>query len=85
MASVTQVSPFILDSKNYLKQPQAQPLNKNSVKLNVSNPNLLENFLDLMANNNKSVISFGYSQTKHGTDDKEFVPYIPMSETLVKP
>ena len=85
MASVTQVSPFILDSKNYLKQPQAQPLNKKSVKLNVSNPNLLENFLDLMANNNKSVISFGYSQTKHGTDDKEFVPYIPMSETLVKP
>ena len=84
MASVKQVSPANLGSQQF-RNEKAQPLKKNLVQLNASSPNLLANFLDLMAHNNKSVISFGYAPAKHGTQDKQFVPYIPMSETLVKP
>ena len=84
MASVKQVSPVNLGSQQF-RNEKAQPLKKNLVQLNASSPNLLANFLDLMAHNNKSVISFGYAPAKHGTQDKQFVPYIPMSETLVKP
>lgn len=57
----------------------------NMARLNASSPNLLENFLALMANHNKSVVSFGYAPTRHGADNKEFTPVIPMSQTLVKP
>ena len=38
-----------------------------------------------MANNNKAIVSFGYAPTRHGADNKEFVPVIPMEQTLVRP
>lgn len=84
MASINQISPVNLDSKQ-IQKSKLQQQRTNLVQLNASNPQLLETFLDLMAHNNKSVISFGYAPTKHGTDDKQFVPYIPMNETLVRP
>ena len=46
---------------------------------------MLSDYLNLMAQNNKSVISFGYIPTTHGTNNKEYVPAIPMSETGVRP
>ena len=84
MASINQVSPVNLDSKQ-LPKAKKQQAKINLMQLNAYSPNLLENFLDLMAHNNKSVISFGYAPTKHGTEDKQFVPYIPMNETLARP
>lgn len=56
-----------------------------TAQLDASNPQLLENFLALMAHQNKSIVSFGYAPTRHGADNKEFVPVIPMTQTLVKP
>ena len=48
MASVKQVSPVNLGSQQF-RNEKAQPLKKNLVQLNASSPNLLANFLDLMA------------------------------------
>ena len=46
--------------------------------LNTNTPDLLTDYLMLMSGRNKSIISFGYTPTKHGTKDKEFVSFIPM-------
>ena len=53
--------------------------------LNTNTPDLLTDYLMLMSGRNKSIISFGYTPTKHGTKDKEFVSFIPMQQTLVRP
>lgn len=82
MASVNRVSLVKFDNQ---KQVQKQNNKKNIVQLSASNPQLLENFLSLMANQNKAVISFGYAPTKHGLNNKEFVPVIPMSQTIARP
>ena len=62
--------------------PQSKELkhqNQNKIKiLNSTSPDLLTNYLSLMANNNKAIVSFGYAPTRHGADNKEFVPVIPM-------
>ena len=69
--------------------PQSKELkyqNQNKIKiLNSTSPDLLTNYLSLMANNNKAIVSFGYAPTRHGADNKEFVPVIPMEQTLVRP
>ncbi len=84
MASINQVSPVNSGSQRS-GITKLHNTKNNYVKLNAENPQLLQNFLDLIAHNNKSVISFGYAPTKHGTDNKQFVPYIPMTQWLVKP
>ena len=68
------------------KQKEHKYQKQNNIKvLNSSSPDLLTNYLSLMANNNKAIVSFGYAPTRHGADNKEFVPVIPMEQTLVRP
>ena len=84
MASIRKITPLNSDSK-ISDKGKLQNNKTHIAQLNASNPQLLQNFLDLIAHNNKSVISFGYAPTQHGTKDKQFVPYIPMTQWLVKP
>ena len=80
--TITKVSSVNFDTKKSIQKNEKKSA---VIKLNAENPKLLENFLDIIGNQNKAVISFGYAPTKHGGKDKEFVPVIPMAQTLVKP
>ncbi len=80
MASVKPINVVNLNTGKENNKKTIQ--NKSIVQLN-SDSKLLENYLGLMGLSNKSQVSFGYAPTKHGTENKEFVPVIPMSETIV--
>ena len=80
MASVKPINVVNLNTGKENNKKTIQ--NKSIVQLN-SDSKLLENYLGLMGLSNKSQVSFGYAPTKHGTENKEFVPVIPMSETVV--
>lgn len=84
MASVNRVSLVNFDNQKQQKS-NTQRVKSNVVQLNAANPHLLENVLSLMASQNKAMISFGHAPTQHGIKTKEFVPVIPMAQTLVRP
>lgn len=84
MASIQRISTPNLSLVQTNNQVSSRP-KMNAAKLSASNPDLLGNFLALMGHQNKAIVSFGYAPTRHGTDNKEFAPVIPMAQTLVTP
>lgn len=80
MAAVQKISVL---SQNHQRQQINNSKNQTNVVRLSADSQLLENYLTLMGAQNRSIVSFGYVPTKHGNDNKEYVPVIPMAQTVV--
>lgn len=68
-------------SKNLKKEQKTQ---SNVVQMNAQNPQLLENFLSLVGNQNRAMISFGAKQ-RIPENPKKFVTHHPIESSLIAP
>ena len=74
-----------VSSQYKYNRPQSiQQFSNNVVSIN-ANDKLLENFLELVGNQNRSLVSFGKAPIRHGNQEQEFVPVIPMKQGYVRP
>ena len=81
---VTRISPVQFEQKTLTKKDKTQKQNITDNKT-AGHAHQLETFMNALGSSNKSVVSFGYNPTKHGTKDKEYVPAIPMNISYVRP
>ena len=81
---VTRISPVQFEQKTLTQKDKTQKQNITDNKT-AGRAHQLETFMNALGSSNKSVVSFGYNPTKHGTKDKEYVPAIPMNISYVRP